>query len=68
MFTKHLEAGRRDILIVYVDNIILRGDHHKELLLAPRLDDPSSTQYEGTALAPCAHQGRRLRQIEGSAS
>ena len=25
------------------------------LLLAPRLDDPSSMQHEGAALAPCAH-------------
>ena len=32
MFIKHLEAGRRAILIVYVDDIILTGYHHKELL------------------------------------
>ena len=31
MFIKHLEACRRAILIVYVDDI-LTGDHHKELL------------------------------------
>ena len=32
MFIKHLEAGRRAILIVYVDDIILIGDCHRELL------------------------------------
>ena len=32
MLIKHLEAGRRVILIVYVDDKILTRDHHKELL------------------------------------
>ena len=32
MFIKHFETGRRGKLIVYVDDIILTGDHHKELL------------------------------------
>ena len=35
-------------------------------MLAPRLDDPSSTWHEDIALAPCMDQGRRSRQIEGS--
>ena len=32
MFINHLKVGKRAILIVYVDDIILTGDHHKELL------------------------------------
>ena len=32
-------------------------------MLAPRLYDPNSMWHEGTALAPCTHQGRRSRQI-----
>ncbi|MCR2848130.1 hypothetical protein KN825_16500, partial [Weizmannia coagulans] len=31
MFIKHLEGGRRAILIVYVDDIILTRDHQEEL-------------------------------------
>ena len=31
MFIKHFQGGKKAILIVYVDDIILTGDHHDEL-------------------------------------
>ena len=32
MFVKHTSTGKRAILILYVDDIILTGDHDEEIL------------------------------------
>ena len=37
MFVKHSSTGRKAILIVYVDDIILTGDHDEEILQLKRL-------------------------------